>query len=543
MAKTLKTILSLDSKPFGDASKKIKRYTNGMSKSMRKFNKSIGGPLSAGIKKLGAFAAAAVAAAAALAGVVISKVAKYGDTIDKTSKKTGIGVEELARWKHAAELSGSSVQLLDKGMKGMALLMYEAGRGTATYTDVLDSLGLKYEDLKKQTPEQKLNTFLKAIADVKDHTEKAALATKVFGRAGTELLPMLEGGAEAMQGMKDEADKLGIVMTQEQVDGAVNFTDNMLRVKNAIMGVLISSVSFGKINDFIQSTIDKLVELRNSKAFKGFVEKAKDMATDIGSAMARVGKTIAKFVSDNRDAFAKWMPILAAVVIVFTTGLVAPILSAAVALTSGLVSLLLSPLAGIMLAVVASFKIGDAIQQSMGLETTFAKMLVKTRGFAQKIAVELFRAAHPERMSDEQRLSALDQIAARTKSAVKMLNEGELENRNPADILIDDMISSFESGKSKISKGLKDLVPTDFTDLLDSIKTDIKTLPSINSKASAPMADIMTSRPLGYVGNGSSQTAKATTAKDVINKLMLDQQKKTNSILTKAVNSEGMTFA
>jgi len=63
------------------------------------------------------------------------------------------------------------------------------------------------------------------------------VAQKIFGRAGTQLLPLLAQGVDGMAALKQEAHDLGIVFDQEAADKAANFNDALHRMKEALSGV------------------------------------------------------------------------------------------------------------------------------------------------------------------------------------------------------------------------------------------------------------------------------------------------------------------
>jgi len=540
MAKTLKTILSLDGKPFADGVKKASRGMKTMQRNMKNFNRQIGAPLKAGIGRLVKFAAAAVAAGAALAGVVINKVANLGDALSKMSDRTGISIEQLSKLQHAANLSDSDLTSLGKGMKGMALLMYEAGRGTKTYTDVLDDLGIKYDDIKNQNPEKQLSTFMNAIANIQDPTRKAALAVKVFGRAGTQMLPMLKDGATGLAKMFEEAERLGVVFTKEQTDGAVQFNDQITRLKASFLGLLLSVVSFDEINIAIGKLINKAVELRKSKGFTDFVDKAKEMAFKVINKIATIGIAIKDFVNKNKAMFQKFGPIFAGVAVAFASGLATPLILLAGTMVSTLATTLISPIGAIMLALVASFKIGDAIQQSMGLEDVFAKALIKASGFGKKIAVELFRALHPDKMSDEQRKTQLAKIKKSADFQIGLIEKGEKETRNPADILIDDMVDSFKKGKNSLASAFKDLMPETSFDFEEKLRLMSQNSAIKKGMESTKIMDFGKLNPFASTDYDKNDSSKDTSK---VAEKQLKAQNKTNTILERAVNTEGMTFA
>ena len=158
--------------------------------------------MKASMKKIGmAMTGAGTVIVGSMVGVTF-QWAKAGDEVQKLSEKTGFSTESLSELRHAAELSGTSLQGLESGIKVMQRSLYDASQGLSTATDALDSLGLSYEELASLSPEEQFKAITNALADVEDESLKSALAQKVFGRAGTDLLPMLAQGSQGLADMR-----------------------------------------------------------------------------------------------------------------------------------------------------------------------------------------------------------------------------------------------------------------------------------------------------------------------------------------------------
>lgn len=192
-------------------------------------------------KKTGiAFAAIGGAITAGVAGSV--KVwAEAGDEIQKMALRTGFATETLSELKFAAERSGTSLETVEKAAKKMSTVIFEAGeefrktgKEGGTYSDALMNIGLSHQELVGLKPEEQFNKIALALADVTDHTTKAALAQELFGRAGVDLLPMLEGGSAGLQALKERAHELGVVFDQEAANKAAGFQDAMLDLKESL---------------------------------------------------------------------------------------------------------------------------------------------------------------------------------------------------------------------------------------------------------------------------------------------------------------------
>lgn len=178
----------------------------------------------------------AIAAATGLFALVQS-AANAGDEIQKMALRTGFSTEALSEFKHAAELSGSSIESVEKGVKRMQKMLFDAEKGLSTSKDALAALNLSFEDLRGLSPEEQFSKLSMAIADIEDPSRRAALAQEVFGKAGTELLPMLASGSEGIAAMRQEARDLGIVFSQDAADASAKFNDDLDRLKKGFGGV------------------------------------------------------------------------------------------------------------------------------------------------------------------------------------------------------------------------------------------------------------------------------------------------------------------
>ena len=144
--------------------------------------------------KVGAAGLAAVTAAAAVSSRTFAKV---GDEMQKASLRTGMSVESLSELKHAAEEADVSFQSLQDGV-------FRAQRTRP---------GRAFEDLADE------------VMSAGDAGEQAAKAYEIFGRQGKDLLPLLKQGSAGIKRQREEARKLGLVMSQESAEAAAELSD------------------------------------------------------------------------------------------------------------------------------------------------------------------------------------------------------------------------------------------------------------------------------------------------------------------------------
>jgi len=148
-----------------------------------------------------------------------------GDQVAKMAKRTGFGVEALSELTFVASQTGTSLEAMETGFRRMQRSIYDAGRGLSTQTDALTDLGLEYKDLAGLAPEDQFKMLAETISRIEDPTRKAALAQALFGRAGTQLLPMMASGAKGIETLQAEARRLGLTMSGQDARAAEDFTD------------------------------------------------------------------------------------------------------------------------------------------------------------------------------------------------------------------------------------------------------------------------------------------------------------------------------
>ena len=224
-SRTLALILKGDSKQL---SRTMRRASGDVDDFGQKVNRIAG----AAGKALGGLALAGAAAATAL----VVDLVRAGDQFDKMSKRTGVSVENLQRFKFAAEQSGSSIEVVEKGLKRSAKFLADADRGLATYTRQLDELGLSVADFEGLAPDAAFEKFADAISGVEDPMKRAALAQEVFGRAGVELLPLMENGAAGIRELGDQMEATGNIISAEAAASAAEFNDKLNELKQVGLG-------------------------------------------------------------------------------------------------------------------------------------------------------------------------------------------------------------------------------------------------------------------------------------------------------------------
>lgn len=191
---------------------------------------------------LAALATAAVAAGTALA-VSMKHAIDGADQLGKMSQSTGVAVEELAKLKYAGDLSDVSMEALGKSMGKLSKAMAEAasdGASTAGQAFAAMGVSVKNNDGTLRESAEVLKDVADKFAGYKDGASKTALAIQIFGKAGAEMIPLLNQGRDGLQEAGDEAKKFGLVLSKETTSAAENFNDNLTRMNKIKEGLVIT---------------------------------------------------------------------------------------------------------------------------------------------------------------------------------------------------------------------------------------------------------------------------------------------------------------
>lgn len=185
------------------------------------------GGLKGVVGKVGVGLAAAGAAGIAAGAAIALKFGK--DSIDtfkrvagevaKLKRVTGLSTEDASRMAFAfkqtgvdAEKGTKGLQLLSKNLSGAA----DGGKKAAAMTKLL---GFGFTDASgKVLPMSKLMPKLAdKFSSMPDGAGKTALAMKLFGKSGTDLLPFLNKGAKGLDDLAKKSDKFGNTLTDKQL--------------------------------------------------------------------------------------------------------------------------------------------------------------------------------------------------------------------------------------------------------------------------------------------------------------------------------------
>jgi len=231
---------------FEDAGKKAGKFGDEIKESAKVADDSGGkfeklGSVMKGVATGIGVAMAAIGTAAMGAGKKLydmaSDAAAAGDEVDKASQRLGLSREGYQQWEYVLSQNGASISSLETGMKKLNSTVDDAINGSASATEKFERLGISMEELQGKSREEVFEMTVRGLQGIADEGEKAAIANDLLGTSSVELGALLNQTAESTDALKNKASELGLVMSDESIDAAVNYTDAMDNLTRSFAGV------------------------------------------------------------------------------------------------------------------------------------------------------------------------------------------------------------------------------------------------------------------------------------------------------------------
>ena len=200
------------------------KLPEGMQKSMN----SMGSLNTTSVKIAGGFVALAVAIAKAEKALIdmTKESAAFADNIITLSMQTGQTTDQLQEFSYATELIDVSVDTLQGSLTKLTNNMQDTINGTGNAKASFEALGISVTDAdgNMRSANDVFYETIDALGDVKNETERDAMAMDIFGRSAQDLNPLIIQGSDTLKAYAQEAHNVGYVLNNEELSalGAVD---------------------------------------------------------------------------------------------------------------------------------------------------------------------------------------------------------------------------------------------------------------------------------------------------------------------------------
>lgn len=268
---------------------------------------------SIGSKILGGIKSNAGLIAGALGGITVGKGLK--DSVDAfvslNSETKGLQriiggtTAEVSGLSGAMKLSG-----MDTSKSTTSLTIFskklQAVQGNSEATAAMqDLLGTSITNADGSI--RSMSEILPGVADkfasMPDGVEKTALATQLFGKSGTAMLPFLNKGANGIDELTEKAKSLGIVLDDSSAQKFSDYKGAMRTLQTTMQGLKVTVGGavipvITKLAEFMTSAITPAIQnvisaIQNSSGIQSTISSIMDSVVSIGTAIGNFAGAIA----------------------------------------------------------------------------------------------------------------------------------------------------------------------------------------------------------------------------------------------------------
>lgn len=176
-----------------------------------------------------------VASAAFVEGV--KKTVEWEVHLLHLSQSSGMTVESLSGLSLAAKMMGIEIDQVGLAMERLDKQLIASQLGNKKAQQNMSLLGIDPAAIK--TSDQALMLLADHFSKMPDGILKTGEAMLAFGKAGAQMIPILNLGAKGVQDFMDQAKAMGLVITKDQAEEAERFEQNMTRMKESLHGLWV----------------------------------------------------------------------------------------------------------------------------------------------------------------------------------------------------------------------------------------------------------------------------------------------------------------
>ena len=203
-------------------------------------------------KTKGISTAAGIAAGGMLA--MAYNAATGADDLLTLANVSGFSVEELQKLQYASSF-------VDVSMETMTGSVTKLTKNMASGSKVFDQLGISITDQNGNMRDATDVWYeaLEALGNVQNETERDQISMELFGKSAMEMAGIVDDGGAALKQLGEEAEATGNILSQDAVESAVAFNDQIDELKGkATMAFFEAGAALA---DTLVPALEKLVDV------------------------------------------------------------------------------------------------------------------------------------------------------------------------------------------------------------------------------------------------------------------------------------------
>lgn len=209
--------------------------------SMKQSMNAMGSLDASSLALAGGFAAVATAIVKAEKALIsmTKESASNADDLLTLASVTGMTTDSVQELNYMADLTDVSMDRIKDSLKETTNKMQEAAAGTGDAYDAYQRLGVEITnaDGSLRSAQDVFYDTIDALGEIKNQTERDALAMDLMSESAQELNPLIDLGSEKMRDYAQEAHDMGYVLDNDALKSLQGVDDAYSRLQNTQEGV------------------------------------------------------------------------------------------------------------------------------------------------------------------------------------------------------------------------------------------------------------------------------------------------------------------
>lgn len=177
---------------------------------------------------------------------------EYASSLKEVAQQLGVTTDTLQEYRYAATQVGITQEEMDAGLAKLTRSLGMAAAGSKAQAAAFAELGVTAKTADGAMPQ-----LIAGLSKIADPAKRAALEVTIFGKAGQKLDTLLAGGTGEVDRLRDAAHRLGIVLSEEQIQKADDTADKLAELKTVMKANISAAVA---------DNVDSIMSLVNALA-------------------------------------------------------------------------------------------------------------------------------------------------------------------------------------------------------------------------------------------------------------------------------------
>lgn len=157
-------------------------------------------------------------------GGMAYKAVTTADDLNTLAKQSGFTTAELQKMQYAGDLIDTSMEDITSSAIKLKKNMIST---SSTVAEAFDTLGVSVRDSNGELRDSTTVYWeiINALSQVENGTERDTLALTLLGKSADNLAGIVDDGGKALRQLGDEAERAGLIMSQDTLDGLNTVND------------------------------------------------------------------------------------------------------------------------------------------------------------------------------------------------------------------------------------------------------------------------------------------------------------------------------